>query len=75
MTACAVARTLARLIACEDDLAACEAVSGSRAAALRYIGLARRMLEPAAVFAGRAEPGLPHGIIAQDSLDGLQAHG
>jgi hypothetical protein len=45
----AVACTLARLAACERDLMACKAVShsGSRAAALRYIGLARQMLEPA----------------------------
>ena len=45
----AVAYTLLRLAICERELMACKAVgpSGSRAAALRYIGLARQMLEPA----------------------------
>ena len=55
MAGSAVACTLARLAACERDLMACKAVShsGSRAAALRYIGLARQMLEHPEAPAGR----------------------
>jgi hypothetical protein len=57
MTGSAVACTLARLAACERELMACKAVShsGSRAAALRYIGLARQMLEPAPDPLGQSE--------------------
>jgi hypothetical protein len=69
MIAATVACTLARLAACERDLMACTAtsLSGSWAAALRYIDLARQMLEAAEVSAIGAGPGLLSGSATLDS--------
>jgi hypothetical protein len=71
MIASVVACAVARLSACERDLMTCEAadLSGSWAAAVRYIGLARRMLEAAEVPAVQSGQSLPTGSVARASLD------
>jgi hypothetical protein len=73
MIASTVACTLARLAACERDLRACEPISpsGCWAAALRYIRLARQMLEAAEVSTVQTGPDLPGGNVAQASPDRL----
>jgi hypothetical protein len=71
MIASTTANTLARLAACERNLTACTvtSLSGSWAAAPRYIDLARQMLEAAEVSAVLAGPTLPSADAVKDSPD------
>jgi hypothetical protein len=81
MIASTVAHTLTRLAFCERELRACKPISpdGCWAAALRYIRLARQMLEAAEVSAVRAghwtSPLGVEGSLTNPSIPGGQDDG